>query len=238
MSKHQAAPQADLTLETPELAQSDLSELTPQTVADYLSTNPDFFLNYPEVLAQLHVHHQNKGVVSLTQLQSEQYRDKIKLQKRQLEKLIATAKRNETIYSTYAKLNLAIMQCEKFEALEQVLKTQLCDELGLSHAHIYPFASERLPKASIMSELQQRSLIDKKLHRCDYYFGRLGNNEKQLLFPDELAESVALMSIGDNKPIAILAIASGNPLHFTPDMDTTLLSYLRDFLSFHLPKLL
>lgn len=212
--------------------------LKSKAVAEYLSTHPNFFLDYPDVLAELQVNHRNRGVVSLTQLQSEQYRDKIKAQKKQLDKLVSNARRNETIYVTYAKLNLAIVQCETFEQLEQLLNTELCDSLGLSHAHIYPFIAEKLPSDKIMPEIQQRSLIEKKLNRSDYYFGRLGLNEKQLLFPGEQAESVALISIGQQKPIALLAIASHSALHFSPDMDITLLDYLRDFLSFHLPKLL
>ncbi|WP_371193496.1 DUF484 family protein [Glaciecola sp. SC05] len=239
MSNNQASPNS-ATASTDTLAHNEQTpvKLSPEAVAEYLSAHPDFFLDCPDVLAELHVHHQNRGVVSLTQLQSEQYRDKIKALKKQLEKLVSNAKRNETIYTTYAKLNLAIVQCETFEELESVLNTELCESLGLSHAHIYPFVSERLPSDKVMPEIQQRGLIDKKLNRSEYYFGRLGQNEKQLLFPGEEAESVALISIGQSKPIALLAIASSNALHFTPDMDTTLLSYLRDYLSFHLPKLL
>ncbi|WP_395339780.1 DUF484 family protein [Ningiella sp. W23] len=217
------------------------SEVIAHDVAVYLQDHPDFFLSYPEVLAELHVHHTNKGVVSLTQLQSEQYRDKIKTLKKQQDKLIANAKRNELIYSTYAKLNLALIKCTDFSALENVLHEELCQSLGLSEAHIYPFSQNAGSVQSDngrISEIQQRSLLDKKLNGKDFYFGRLGQNEKNVLFPDEVAESVALMTIGDDKPIALLAIASKDPLHFTPDMDTTLLSYLRDFLSFHLPKLL
>jgi uncharacterized protein YigA (DUF484 family) len=221
-------------------APSDASavQISEKDVADYLQQHPDFFLSCPDVLADLHVHHQNKGVVSLTQLQSEQYRDKIKALKKQLQKLLDNAKRNETIYTTYAKLNLAIVQCESFGQLQEVLNSELCESLGLTHAHVYPFVSDKLPAQMVMPEIQQRSLVEKKLNRSHYYFGRLGQNEKQLLFPGEVAESVALMTIGESKPVALLAIASDNALHFTPDMDTTLLSYLRDFLSFHLPKLL
>jgi hypothetical protein len=222
-----------------QLEQSEtLTKLSSEGVSDYLREHPDFFLNYPDVLAELHVHHQSRGVVSLTQLQSEQYRDKIKSLQKQLEKLLSNAKRNETIYHTYAKLNLAIVQCGSFEQLEQVLCNDLCSSLDLTHAHLYPFMSDKIPTDKLMPEIQQRSLVEKKLNRSDYYFGRLGLNEKQLLFPGEVAESVALMTIGQTKPIALLAIASDNALHFAPDMDTTLLSYLRDFLSFHLPKLL
>ncbi|MFC4701099.1 DUF484 family protein [Glaciecola siphonariae] len=238
MSNNQVSTQEQLTSDADTQDKSTHTELSTQAVAEYLRAHPDFFLDCPDVLADLHVHHQSKGVVSLTQLQSEQYRDKIKSLKKQLEKLISNAKRNETIYTTYAKLNYEIVQCESFESLEALMSKELCESLGLSHAHIYPFMVDKLPASKLMPEIQQRGLVEKKLNRSDYYFGRLGLNEKQLLFPGEVAESVALTTIGKNKPIALLAIASANPLHFTPDMDTTLLNYLRDFLSFHLPKLL
>jgi len=218
--------------------QDETPTLTAHAVAEYLNVHPDFFLTYPDVLAELQVHHQNRGVVSLTQLQSEQYRDKIKSQKKQLEKLITNARRNEDIYKTYAQLNLAIAKCADFAELEQTLHIHVKGSLGLQEVHLYPFASDKLKADKLLPEIQQRSIVDKKLGRADYYFGRLGKNEKQLLFNEQDVESVALIQIGEHKPIAILAISSTDPLHFTPDMDTTLLSYLRDFLSFQLPKLL
>jgi uncharacterized protein YigA (DUF484 family) len=214
------------------------TNITPEQIVAYLSERPDFFLNYPEVLAQLHVHHQNKGVVSLTQLQIQQYRDTIKTQKRQLDSIVSNAKRNETIYTTYAELNLAVVKTQSFTELESVLNQTLKDALGLSKVFIYLFDAPDTLADKIMPELQQRAFLDKKLNADGFYFGRLGQNEKQLLFPNEQAASVALVSIGESKPMALMAIASDDALHFTPDMDTMLLQYLRDFLSFHLPKLL
>jgi uncharacterized protein YigA (DUF484 family) len=238
MSNNKASSSSSLPLEGDLKVEVQSPILAPQDVVDYLSQHPDFFLSHPEVLAQLHVHHQNKGVVSLTQLQIQQYREKIKTLKKQLDLIITNAKRNETIYTTYADVNLSIVKSNSFDELEQALNDELCPSLGLNKIHIYPFQGSELATEKLMPELQQRAFLDKKLNAQGFYFGRLGQNEKQVLFPDQSAESVALVSIGEPKPIALLAIASKDALHFTPDMDTMLLQYLRDFLSFHLPKLL
>nr|WP_136251318.1 DUF484 family protein [Ningiella ruwaisensis] len=215
-------------------------------IVAYLQQNPDFFLQHPQVLSELQVHHQNKGVVSLTQLQIEQYRDKIKSQKKQLEQLIHNAKRNETIYTTYADVNLAIAKSSSIQELNSILSTQLCKALGLSQAVLYPF-NDAIDSPYKLPELQQRALLDKRLNKQPFYFGRLNQHEKQVLFSmnedaQKSVESVALIVIGtdkDNvqeKPIALLAIASENPLHFSPDMDTTLLAYLQAFLTHQLKQ--
>lgn len=238
MSNNQASSTSSLPLETGTEVTEPASSLKPEDVVNYLSQHPDFFLNHPEVLAQLHVHHQNKGVVSLTQLQIQQYRDKIKSLKKQLDIIIANAKRNETIYKTYADVNLSIAKSQSFDELEKTLNDELCSALGLSVIHIYPLQGSKIATGKLMPELQQRAFLDKKLNAQGFYFGRLGQNEKQVLFPEQHAESVALVSIGETKPIALLAIASNDAMHFTPDMDTMLIQYLRDFLSFQLPTLL
>jgi uncharacterized protein YigA (DUF484 family) len=103
-----------------------------------------------------------------------------------------------------------------------------------------------------LSEIQQRSLFDKKLARQPFYFGRVGSIEKEALFPKAKAESVALVLLSDVDPlqstssqnaqskpksIGLLAIASKDPLHFEPEMDTVLVDYLRKNLNFHLSRL-
>ncbi|MGQ8364587.1 DUF484 family protein [Glaciecola sp. 1036] len=204
-----------------------------QDVADYLVAHPDFFLRHKDVLADMQIHHQNQGIVSLTQIQLEQYRDKVKHQKKQLESLIHNAKRNEVIYTTYADLNFAISKCQQLAELESVLQQHLCEKLGMLEVNLVLLNdNERLP------ELPQKSLLEKKLSNKGYYFGRLGKHEKQMLFNQDELGSVALIRIGDNPAIAVLAIASDDPVHFTPEMDTTLLQYLNEFLAFHLDRIL
>lgn len=76
------------------------------------------------------------------------------------------------------------------------------------------------------------------LKRRTFFFGRLSQHERQLLFADSSAESVALMLLDDNQEIGILGISSSDPSHFTPDMDTLLLQQLQQVLNIILPEMM
>ncbi|MFT6267496.1 MAG: hypothetical protein ACJAVV_000294 [Alphaproteobacteria bacterium] len=239
------APAQDVVI-VPPVANKEL-------VAKYLLANPSFLIDNPDLLAQIQVQLQENGVVSLTQIQASQAREKIKLLKSQLEELVTNARLNEIIYKTYAELNLDLAKASCFTELEACLTKHLVGTLRLESARIVLLNDENSNQQPL-SEIQQRSLFDKKLARQPFYFGRVGSIEKGALFPKAKAESVALVLLSESLPaqntasnnavaqskpptIGLLAIASKDPLHFQPEMDTVLVDYLRKNLNFHLSRL-
>jgi hypothetical protein len=232
---------------------NDLNDLSPRVkkelVSNYLLANPSFLIDNPDLLVQIQVQMQHNGVVSLTQIQAAQSREKIQLLKSQLEALVHNARKNEVIYKTYADLNLALANTTSIVEVELCLHTHLVGTLRLESVRLVLLNNDNTQHAPL-SEIQQRSLFDKKLARQPFYFGRVGNIEKGALFPKAEAESVALVLLNEHdtstqntlrsdKPanMGLLAIASKDPLHFQPEMDTVLLNYLRKNLNHHLIRL-
>lgn len=224
-----------------------LRAVNKDSVANYLLENPSFLLENPELLVEIQVQLQEKGAVSLTQIQASQAREKIKQLKSQLEGLVTNARQNEIIYTTYADLNLDLAQANSMSDIDASLKQHLVDGLGLESAHVV-LLNNSGESAHELSEIQQRSIFDKKLARQPFYFGRIGKIEKEALFPNSEAASVALVLLNQAettnnkttkpKPAGLIAIASKEPLHFQPDMDTVLVDYLRKNLNFHISRLL
>ncbi|MFT4653472.1 MAG: hypothetical protein ACI82S_001118 [Patiriisocius sp.] len=222
-------------------------------VAKYLLANPTFLTDNSDLLVQIQVHLQENGVVSLTQIQATQAREKIKQLKSRLEEMVTNARQNEIIYTTYAELNLDLAKATCFSELDASLNKHLVGTLGLEAVRIVLLNDEDTQQQPL-SEIQQRSLFDKKLARQPFYFGRVGTIEKSALFPKAKAESVALVLLSESQTmqhaqsnsvcaqskqptIGLLAIASKDPLHFQPDMDTVLVDYLRKNLNFHVNRL-
>jgi uncharacterized protein YigA (DUF484 family) len=216
---------------------ADLKSTMSEDVANYLREHPQFLVENRELLLDIQVLLSTAGVVSLTQIQSEQYREKIKQLKTQLESLVGNARKNEDIYKAYAQLNIDVAQTTDFESLMQALSKGLVKVLGLEKLQLVLLNSELMPSNIVLSEIQQHSIFDKKLAKTNFYLGRLGKLEREALFPDARAESVALVKLGENKAFGLLAIASKDPLHFTPEMDTMLIDFLRINLNLHIPKL-
>ncbi|WP_339720835.1 DUF484 family protein [uncultured Paraglaciecola sp.] len=204
-----------------------------EQVAAYLLENPDFFVQFPQIVEKISIPHAHKGSISLVELQSEQLRKKVRTLSLKLNQLITIAKQNEAIYRVYADLNLRILKCTNLDDLKFILEEVIQENLQLASVTLKPFKG-----AHALPEIQQRLFIEKRFKRHRFFFGRLSEHERKLLFNDQDANSVALLLIGDLGELGILAIGSKDPGHFNPDMDTLLITQLQQFLGILLPKLL
>jgi uncharacterized protein YigA (DUF484 family) len=204
-----------------------------EQVAAYLLENPDFFNQFPQIIEQMSIPHAHKGSVSLVELQSEQLRKKVRSLSHKLNQLISIAKQNEAIYRVYADLNLRILKSTNFDDLTFILEEVIQENLQLASVTLKPFKG-----AHALPEIQQRLFIEKRFKKEQFFFGRLSDHERKLLFADQEANSAALLLIGDSGELGILAIGSKDPGHFNPDMDTLLITQLQQFLGVLLPKML
>jgi uncharacterized protein YigA (DUF484 family) len=206
---------------------------TDEHVAKYLLSNPDFFTKYPELVEKLAIPHVHKGSISLVELQSEQLRKKVRTLNQKLSQLISIAKQNEQIYRVYADLNTRIMKCKTMDELEFILEEVIQEKLKLAAVRIVPFKG-----AHALPEIQRRLFIEKRFKRHKFFFGRLSDHERKLLFAEENVNSAALLLIGDLGELGMLAVGSSDASHFNPDMDTLLISQLQEFLGILLPEIL
>lgn len=204
-----------------------------QSIKQFLITNPSFFKQHPELLHTLEIPDARKGSISLVEMKNEQLRKKVKQLSSKLSQLIEVASQNQQIYEVFAALNLKLLKASSLEEVKRTLSSVLKEKLGLSAAVIHLFSGE-----SALPEIQQRLIKDKRFKNSEYFFGRLGENEKQLVFAEQEAASSALVLLGDEKAIGLLAIGSKDESHFTPDMDTLLINQLRAFLNTVLPELI
>lgn len=212
---------------------TDTSALTPAQVRDYLLENPELFVQYPELLEKINLPHEQKGSVSLVEIQSEQLRKKVRQLNFKLNQLVSIAKQNEKIYRVYTDLNVQLLRCKSVAEVQFTLEDVLQERLQLSSAVIKSFKG---PHA--IPELQQRLFTEKRFKESNFFFGRLSQHERQLLFGESSAESVALMLLGDKRELGILGISSSDASHFTPEMDTLLLQQLQQVLNIILPEMM
>ena len=212
---------------------NDTSTLSSTDVHAFLLENPEFFAQYPDLLEKIKLPHEHKGSVSLVEIQSDQLRQKVRQLNFKLNQLVTIAKQNEKIYRVYTDLNVQLLRCESVAEVQFTLEDVLQERLQLSSAVIKSFKG---PHA--IPELQQRLFTEKRFKNTNFFFGRLSRHERQLLFGESPAESVALMLLGDNRDLGILGISSSDASHFTPDMDTLLLQQLQQVLNIILPEMM
>ena len=81
------------------------------------------------------------------------------------------------------------------------------------------------PLARQITEITCQELLDIRLSKEPYYFGRIQQQERQQLFDDQAVGSVVLIKLTYNQSdFGFLAINSADAEHFDPRMDTLLLS--------------
>ncbi|RDV25529.1 DUF484 family protein [Alteromonas aestuariivivens] len=230
MSEASGQTQATVPIES---HYGDAVGVSADDVRGFLLKHPEFFTQHPELLERLVIPHGQKGSVSLVELQSEQLRKKLRQLNYKLNQLIGIAKQNEKIYRVYTDLNVQLLTCTSISDIQLKLEEVLQEQLQLSSVVLKPFKG-----ANAVPELQRRLFIEKRFKTSPFFFGRLSQHEKHLLFGELTAESVALIAIGEQRELGILAVGSSDPSHFTPDMDTLLLKQLQQVLNIIMPTIL
>lgn len=207
--------------------------LTAKEVAQYLSEHTDFFVDYPELTADLIIPHQQRGTVSLVELQAEQLRTQLHQQRQELAALIRNADNNEQLFQIYAQLLQRLYTCETLDDVEAALHACFQEELALAKVHVQLFIKE-----TKFADFKHHALIDKRFKQSDFFFGRLSQNETQQIFTDVSVESCALMLLGQKEPIGLFAVGSDSATHFHPEMDTLFLLQLKQLLEQVLARIL
>jgi uncharacterized protein YigA (DUF484 family) len=236
MSKDNLPTSAEVAQEQSELAPAPemaKQNITAQNVADYLAEHPDFFTDYPDLVAELALPHQQKGTVSLVEMQTEQLRTQLHQQRQELASLMRNADNNEQLFQVYAQLLQSLYNCTTLESVEDALRQCFKGELALANVTVDLFV-----KSPDFANFQHHQLIDKRFKNSDFFFGRLGQAETKQIFNDASVSSCALMLLGEEKKLGILAVGSDSPTHFHPDMDTLFLLQLKRLLEQVLGRIL
>jgi uncharacterized protein YigA (DUF484 family) len=216
-------------------AMNDELIIDEQLIRDYLLDNPQFFVNNPDILQAIRLPHQARGVISLVERQQELLRSKVQVLEEEITQLMAIARQNEGIFLTFSELYLQIINSADEATLYDAMLDILTDKLNLPSIYLKHFVNDGLAFHIDRKELS--SLMEHRLNKNDYYFGRLTSQEQQILFADNPEiKSAALMLLGDKGETGIVAFGSTDENHFFPGMDILFLTELRKILALMLEK--
>jgi len=204
-------------------------------VADYLRRHPDFFEHNRSLLEQLRVPHAADGAVSLVERQVALLREGNKARQRQLDGLIQIARDNERLNEQLHQLVLQLMACTDLATLLEMLYTRLrrdfsADYLALRLLH--PPANRALAgREEFVADPDGfrgpfQRLLGAGRPRC----GGLKPEQLQALFGDhaESVASTALLPLGKQGGLGLLAIGSAERDRFNASMDTAFLQRLSE----------
>jgi len=216
----------------------DLAQLLDDgLVEEYLRENPDFLAKRPHLLNQLDVTQQKHGTVSLVQRQQRIMREKIVTLEDEITSLMAIASQNQRLYQKFAGLFFELLNCVDLHAINNTLNQHFINELELTHVSFKLFKNQA-PEALYINRSELDNLLVQRLGRGYHYFGRINQQEQQLLFNHPEPGSVALIALGSDGELGLLAISSDDPNHFHPEMDNLLLMQLTRLIASIVKRLL
>jgi len=206
-----------------------------QEVADYLVAHPDFFERHAGLLEKLRLPHRSgAATVSLVERQVLVLQDKNRALENRLHDLVDVARSNTALSEKVHALGLRLLRAGDVAAVLAGLEAGLREDFGASQAVVVLLhnASEitQAAKTRFLRTIDRTdpalkpfsTFIEQSKPRC----GQIRDVQREFLFPgDDLGiASVAMVPLGRNCEIGILAIGSSDPKRFNPAMSTDFLA--------------
>lgn len=206
-----------------------------QSVAEYLSEHPDFFERNANLLERLRLpHHSGTATVSLVERQVAVLQDKNRGLERRLHELVEVARSNSGLSDKVHALALRLLRAGDADEVLAGLEAGLREDFGASQAVVVLLhnASEivqrratRFLRSVDRSDAALKSFatfIQQNRPRC----GRIRDVQREFLFPDDAEgiASVAMVPLGRECEVGILAIGSSDSSRFNPTMSTDFLA--------------
>lgn len=203
---------------------SDENPLTDELVVKYLQDNPEFFGRHPQLVTELRLSDHQRGAVSLVERQQQQMRQKVAAMEDEITHLLSTAAHNEQVYHRFNAAYLQMVDCTSGQQLLDTLANEVVNTLKLDEVKIW-LVPEKSQQHDSISLHDCQGIVNNRLSKENYYFGRLQQTEQERIFNKACDGSVVLVRLVENdETFGFLAFRSNDAEHFDPRMDTLMLN--------------
>lgn len=218
---------------------SNSPHLTAQDVANFLTTNPDFFVNQDELLTQLRIPHASGQATSLIERQLAVYRERNVRLRQQLSDLLENARRNDELFHQSRRLVMALIESQSWLEIQSVLDDSLRGEFNIDAWALIHVTDRQLDKP--LSSLDMQSFKHKAqrlFHGHRSVCGTFSEEDMSVLLANHnhQAQSLAATQIRGKGYMGILSIASLDASRYRNSTDTLFLDYIADVLGLLLPQ--
>jgi uncharacterized protein len=200
--------------------------MSPDDVARFLRTHPQFFEQHPELLDTIRVSHPYGGrAIPLAERQTVALREKARQLEGKLGQLIQFGEENDAISEKVHRLSTALVGAADFPALVHALYFHLREDFAVPHVALRVWGKSvpaDFDEAGAVNEPQRTHAAAMGAPQC----GPAAGNPFVPWFGEvsEHVRSVALIPLGQTAVFGLLALGSEDPQRFFPEMGTL---YLR-----------
>lgn len=198
-----------------------------EQVAAYLEQHPEFFQEYPQVLANMALEHDSGSAASLIERQVQVLRTQHQRSQHRLKELLTTARDNESRVIHLNTLAGYLLAADNLADVDYTVRDRLTDLFLVEDVFLGLLGSmprgrkyegvRFVPEADPMREAFRDFLRTGKTE-C----GELTPEKSALLFPEREtpAGSAAVVPLDRSSSLGFLVLADGDAGRFTPDMGT------------------
>jgi uncharacterized protein len=213
-------------------------QLTDDDIAGWLHSNPDFFSRNPELLAGLRVPHDSGGAVSLIERQIDLLREKNHTADARFNELVNIARANGQLADRIHHFTRRLMRAATRRAILMQIDQGLREDFDVSQSVLVLFGGNA--DFTGLRFVRHVPRDDNNLTSFDSLFssgkprcGQVRDTQREFLFGADAAVvgSVALVPLGADAPVGVLALASDSNQRFHPGMSTDFLARLGEIVS-------
>ncbi|WP_324779533.1 DUF484 family protein [Thiobacillus sedimenti] len=207
------------------------SDMQPEQIAEYLTRHPNFFNDFPTLLADLHIPHPHgTHAVSMSERQLIAMRDKVRMLENKLAELIQFGEENDGISEKLHALTLALVTASQPQDIAAALAIHLRDGFAVPHhaLRIWTLTGEPVPGPEQPASQAARDTVAAMPHpacgplaipEASNWFGEIAPHLRAFAcIPLRPAPAAA--------PLGVLVLASEEAKRFYPGMGTLYLDRL------------
>jgi len=222
--------------------------LNDASVAEYLSTYPDFFERNAPLLAKLRLPHRRDAAstVSLVERQVEVLRERNQALERKLKELLDVARANDGVAGRVHRLTQRLIRARSLGETIEALDASLREDFDARSCVLLLFLEAARPLAGTSGRfLRTANLGDPEMKTFDSLLqsgkprcGQIRDAQRDLLFGKDCIEvgSAALIPLGPKGAVGLLAIGASDAERFHPGMSTEFLSRIGELVTHALTR--
>lgn len=211
-----------------------------EMVRDYLTNNPEFLAQNPDILELMNLPHDSGSAISLVERQVGVMRDRNKEMRGRLDNMLSTAHDNDLLFEKTKRLVLNLLEAKNLPSMVETLYDSLGKDfdIGFYSLTLLGDESELTRTMARVSSLEKANeqvgtLLGSNRAVC----GVLREEEMTFLFGEKGLHvgSVAAVPLRYNSLYGILAVGNADPNFYRSSMGTLFLSYIAEVLNRILP---
>ena len=194
-------------------------------VAEYLQSNPEFFENYSDILAEITLPHPHGGrTVSLSERQLLALREKNKELERKLLEMLEYAKENDALQQKVHQFTLALFGTKDLMNLQDVIARNMREIFSVPHVALHVWKGLP-PCAEVLAFTDQQThpvCTHHAVHNTQTWFGESAAHLRSFAYLP--------LRVGDQS-IGLMILASEDIQRFYPEMGTVFLQRIAETVS-------